>query len=296
VSFDTASLGFMTLRAMYENSGRTAVDLDIAEIEASGGQPALRFYDEASRNRDRFTLMAEFNPVSAVGVHLSVATGKDDYAGADSTQEFGLLNNSNNAFTVGVNYAPHAKVDIGVDYGRETFNSEQESRNANPAPDASWTNPDRNWTLTNDEHVNTVTAYVNLVRLIAKTDMRFAYDYSSSDQAFIHSGPRISALAATPPGQFIALPNVTNSWTHLTFDLTYSLSKKLGLGFSLLHEGFDVSDYATINTGGPQTLPDAKVGAQSDNARIDWWGSLLTGYGNRPYSGTTGVVRVFYFF
>jgi hypothetical protein len=296
VSFDTASFKIMTLRAMYENSARSAIDLDVDEIVAGGGQPALRFYDEASRNRNRFTLMAEFNPVSAVGVNLSVAYGKDDYEGADSTQEFGLLNNKNTAYTVGVSYAPNAKVNVGADYGRETFNSLQESRNANPLPDAQFNDPNRNWTLSNDENVNTFTLYLNLNKLLAKTDMRLAYDYSSSDQAFVHAGPRIAALAATAPGQFVALPNVTNSWTNLTFDLTYALSKKMALGFSLLHEKFDVSDYATINTAGPQTLPRADVSTVSDKARIDWWGSLLTGYGNRPYSGTTGVVRLFYYF
>jgi hypothetical protein len=296
VSFDTASFNFMTLRAMYETSTRDLVGLDTAAILAVGHQPALRFYDEAARNRDRFTLMAEFNPMSSVGVNLSVAYGKDDYKGADSTQQFGLLNNDNMAYTVGVTYAPSPKVNVGVDYGRETFTAVQESRNANPAPDAQWTDPNRNWTMTNDENVNTFTLYLNLNKLIAKTDMRLAYDYSSSDQAFVHSGPRIATLAATAPGQFIALPNVTNAWTHLTFDLTYALSKKLALGFSLLHEKFDVSDFATINTAGSQTLPRADVSTVSDNARIDWWGSLLTGYGNRPYSGTTGVVRMFYYF
>jgi hypothetical protein len=296
VSFDTASLKIMTLRAMYENTARTAVGLDVADITGGGGQPALRFYDEASRNRDRFTLTAEFNPISSVGVNLSVATGKDDYAGADSSQQFGLLNNDNTAFTVGVDYAPDAKVNVGLNYGYETFNSLQQSRNANPPPDPQFTDPNRNWTLTNDEHVNTVTAYVNLLKLVSKTDVRLAYDYSSSDQAFVHGGPRIAALAATPPGQFIALPNVTNSWSQLRFDATYALSKKAAVGFSLLYEKLDVSDYATINTAGPQTLPRSDVSTVSDNARIDWWGSLLTGYGNRPYSGTTGIVRLFYFF
>ena len=65
----------------------------------------------------------------------------------------------------------------------------------------------------------------------------------------MHGGPRISTLAATAPGQFIALPNVTNSWSQLSFDLTYALSKKMAVGFSLLREDFDVSDFATINTG-----------------------------------------------
>ncbi len=296
VSFDTMGNAYVAVRAMYEHTSREAVNTDVEDIAASGAQPALRFYDEASRNRDRFTLLADFTPVSTVGVTVSVATGKDDYQGADSSMQFGLLNNTNKAYTVGANYAPNMKVNLGMNYERETYNALQQSRNANPAPDPSWTDPNRNWTLTNDENVDTVTLYVDLVKLIEKTDMRLAYDWSRSDQAFIHGGPRIPALAATPPGQFIALPNVTNDWKQLTFDLNYSLSAKVGVGFSLLHESFDVSDYATINTAGPQTLPVSSLGTQTDKARIDWWGSLLTGYGNRPYSGTTGIVRVFYFF
>ena len=297
-SFDSSSLKFMTLRAMYENTARRSVGLDVADIAESGAQPALRFYDEASRNRDRFTLLAEFNPVSSVGVNLSVATGKDDYSGADPTQQFGLLNNKNQAYTVGVTYAPNMKVNVGADYGREIFNAVEQSRNANPLPDPQFTDPTRNWTLTNDEHVNTFTLYLTMNKLLPKTNMRLAYDYSSSDQAFIHGGPRITTpvTGLQAIGQFIPLPNVTNTWTHLTFDFTYALSRKMALGFSLLHEKFDVSDFATINTAGPQSLPASYLGAQTDTARIDWWGALLTGYGNRPYSGTTGVVRLFYYF
>ncbi len=296
VSFDTASLRFVTLRAGYEASRRDTVGLDPDAILAVGHQPALRFYDEAARNRDRFSLMAEFNPVSSVGVNVTVATGKDDYAEADSAQQFGLLDNSNNAYTFGVDYAPSAKVNLGMNYGYETYSAFQQSRNANPAPDAQWTDPNRNWTMDSQDTVNYFTAYVNLNKLIDKTDIRFAYDFSDSDQAYTHGGPRIPTLAATAPGQFIALPNVTNSWSQLSLDLTYALSKKMAVGFSLLREDFDVSDFATINTGRTADAAAADVSAVSDKARLDWWGSLLTGYGNRPYTGTTGVVRVFYFF
>jgi hypothetical protein len=198
-----------------------------------------------------------------------------------------------------VNYAPAAKINLGMDYQRENYKALQQSRNANPLPDPQFNDPNRNWNLNNDENVDTVTLFVDLIKLIDKTDMRFAYNWMNSDQAFIHGGPRIPALAATTPpatGQFIALPNVSNDWKQLTFDLNYSLSKKIGVGFSLLHESLDVADYATINTAGPQTLPVASLGQQTDTARIDWWGSLLTGYGNRPYSGTTGIVRLFYMF
>jgi Putative outer membrane beta-barrel porin, MtrB/PioB len=138
--------------------------------------------------------------------------------------------------------------------------------------------------------VNTFSVYLNLVKALAKTDIRVSYDYSDSDQAFVHGGARIAALT------FVALPNVTNKWHNATVDIRYSVSKNLGIGVSYWYEKFEVEDYATINTAGPQTLPRPELGSQTETARIDWLGGLVTGYGNRPYKGQTGLVRVFYEF
>jgi hypothetical protein len=294
VSFDTVGNQYVTLRAMYEHTTRDTIGLSIDRVIEMASQPALRFYDEAARTRNRGTFMVELTPVSTVGVTFSLASGKDDYQGADSSQEFGLLDNKNTAYTVGVNFTSSAKVNVGADYGRETFNSLQESRNANPAPDPSWTDPNRNWNLTNDEKVNNFSVYLNLIKALAKTDIRVAYDFSDSDQGFVHGGPRIAALAAA--NTFVAFPNVTNKWHHATIDLRYYVSKKLGIGASYWYEKFDVADYAAINSAGPATLPRPELGSQTDTARIDWLGSITTGYGNRPYKGQTGLVRVFYEF
>ncbi len=67
---------------------------------------------------------------------------------------------------------------------------------------------------------------------------------------------------------------MTNTWQQLTLDVTYALSAKIGIGFSYMYEKFDVEDFATINTAGPQTLPRPDLGAQTDTARIDWFGGL----------------------
>jgi hypothetical protein len=294
VSFDTIGNQYVTVRALFEHTKRQSIGLDIGDITSSGAQDALRFYDEASRNRNRGTLMVEVTPVSFVGLTASVSSGKDDYQGADPTQQFGLLNNKNTAYTVGVNVAPNAKMNFGADYGRETYNALQQSRNSNPAPDPTWTDPTRNWSVTNDEKVNNFSLYLNLTKVLAKSDIRAGYDYSDSDQGFLFGGPRIPALAAI--GQFVALPNVTNKWQHFTFDFTYPITKKVGFGFSYLYEKFDVADFATINTAGSATLPVASLGAQTNTPRIDWLGEINTGYGNRPYTGGTGVVRMFYSF
>jgi Putative outer membrane beta-barrel porin, MtrB/PioB len=294
VSFDTIGNQYVTLRAQYERTTRDAIGLSVSDLIDSGLQGATRIFDEASRNRDRGSLTAEFTPISMVGVNLSVSAGKDDYQGADPTLQFGLLNDKNTAFTAGVTVSPNAKVNLGADYGRETYDSLQQSRNANPAPDPSWTDPNRNWTLANNETVNTFTAYVNLAKAVEKTDIRFGYDYSDSDQGFVHGGPRIPVLAAL--GQFIGLPDVTNKWQRATVDVTYSLSRNVGVGFSYWFEKLDIADYAAINTAGPATLPVASLGAQTSTPRIDWLGELSTGYGNRPYKGQTAFIRVFYMF
>jgi len=318
VSFDTVGNRFVTLRALFEHIKRDTIGLNLEDITGAGGQDALRFYLDAARTRDRGTFIAELTPVSMIGVNFSLSTGKDDYQGADPSQQFGLLNNKNTAYTVGVNAVPNAKMNFGFDYGRETYNSLLRSRTANPfsgVPGAyeSWTDPLHNWDLTNDEKVNNFSLFLNLVKALPKTDIRFGYDYSNSDQAFIHGGPRIAALLApdntslrtagdTRPcatglaNCFVALPNVTNTWQHLTVDLTYSLSKKVGVGFSYWYEKFDVADYATINTAGSATLPLASLGTQTGTPRIDYLGSISTGYGNRPYKGQTGFVRLFYYF
>jgi len=294
ISYDLVGAQWLTLRAQYEKSKRRAIGFDEEVLVEMAMQPDARFYDEASRDRDRVTLMADLNPLSSFGVNFTLFHGKDDYAGADAAQEFGLLDNKNTGWTAGVNYAPNAKVNLGADYGRETYNAFQESRNANPAPDPTWTDPNRNWTMTHDEKVNTFTAYLNLVKAFANTDIRASYDLMDSDQSYTHGGPRIASLSAA--NQFVAFPNVTDKWQRATVDLTYSFSKKLGIGASYWYEKFDVEDYATINSAGPQTLPRTDLGAQTENSRIDWLGSITTGYAVRPYTGQTLFLRLFYFF
>jgi hypothetical protein len=294
VSYDLVGTQWLTLRGEYNHAKRRAFDFSEEILAEMGMQPAARFYDEASRDRDRFTLMADVTPVSSFGLNFTLYHSKDDYAGADSELEFGLLDNTSTGWTVGANYAPNAKVNVGIDYGRESYKTLQESRNANPAPDPSWTDPNRNWSLNHDDKANFVTAWVDLVKAIENTDIRIGYNFSDSDQAFIYGGPRISALAAA--NQFIPLPNATNKWHQATIDVRYSFSKRAGLGLYYMYEKFDITDFGTLTTAGPVSLPRTDLGPPTDTARIDWLGSLTTGYGNFPYKGQTFIVRLFYLF
>src|SRR6185503_11115392 len=84
---------------------------------------------------------------------------------------------------------------------------------------------------------------------------------------------------------FIPLPNVTNTWHRVSADVKHFFTPKVGVGVGYCYEKFDVADFATLDLPG-----------QAGTPRIDYLGEISTGYGNRPYKGSTAFVRLLYAF
>jgi MtrB/PioB family decaheme-associated outer membrane protein len=298
-SVDTVGNQYVTLRATIEHGSRVGSGFSESSLEDGGYQPGLRFYDEADRDRNRGVLLFTVTPAASVDLTFQFAKGRDIYNGPG--HEFGLLNNDNTSYNVGVGYAPIKQIAIGANAGTEKFSSLQSSRNANPPGSdyGSWFDPNRTWNLDNDEKMNSVNLYLDVLRAIHGTDIHISYDYSDSDNAFVHSGPRVLELltnTALTPGDtkpcpagvnscFLPLPNVTNTWQRFTADVKYFFTAKVGLGVAYWFEKFDVTDYSTIDLPG-----------QAGTPRIDYLGTLNMGYGNRPYRGSTGFLRLLYLF
>jgi hypothetical protein len=287
VSVDTLRTQYLTIRAGYDYTQRKGSGFSQSAIEDGGAQSGLRFYDEADRNSHKASVVFTVSPTAMVDFSASVATGREEYKGAG--HQFGLLNADVNDYTFSVGLTPNDRTDAGITYGRSTYSSLQLSRNANPPPDPTWTDPTRDWTMDNDEKVNTFTAYVNVMKLVKDSELRFGYDFNDSDNAYLLGGPRTTSLAAL--GQFVPLPNVTNQWQRFTVDYKVFLARNLGLGLGYWYEKFEVSDFNTIDTNGP-----VGFAAPTGTPRIDWLGGLMTGYGNRPYTGQTVFVRLLYRF
>jgi MtrB/PioB family decaheme-associated outer membrane protein len=270
---------YVGLRAMYERTVRDASGFDAAALTAGGAQPASRWYDDAGRTRNRTTLLVDVTPASFIGVNASMFVGDDDYDDAD--QQFGLLSNENTGYTVGLSIAPSPAISFGATYGYERYTALQRSRAANAAPDVSWTDPARDWDLDTKETVRTVALNLDLIRLLPKTEIRLGYDWTDSDQGFVYGGPRIDALASI--GQFAPLPAVTNAWQRATADVRYFMTPRVGLGAGYWFNKFEVDDYQTLD------LSDG-------TPRTDYVGSLMLGYGYRPFNANTGFLRIFYLF
>ena len=300
VSVDTVGHQWLTVRALYEYAKRAGSGFSEASLEDGGAQPGLRFYDEADRKRNRGTLLFVVAPMEVFDLTLSAALGKDEYDGEG--HQYGLRDNKNRSYNVTVDFHPVKAVDVGASYGRDHYVANQASQNANPPGSdyGSWTDPNRTWTLNNEENVNTFNLSVDLPKALGdKTGVKVSYDFSDSDNGFVFGGPRIFELqnnVALTPGDarpcaaglsscFLPLPNVTNRWHRLTAEMRYAFQKQVTLALGYWLEKLDVSDFATVDLPGQPGTP-----------RIDYLGELSTGYGNRPYKGHTAFARLLYRF
>lgn len=298
LSYDAMALGPLTVRAALDHGRRRGEGFILQGLDyeegVAGSQPGLRYYDEANRNRTRGSVMVSAQPTDIISLNLQVATTRDEYLADDFIPQgrdfFGLQRADITAFTAGIDVQPGDRYGFGASYGRERFETLQKSRNANPPPDASWTDPNRDWTLDNGETVNTVMAYLDLYQVINdRGEVRLGYEYNDSDIAFLYGGPRIPALQAL--GQFTPLPNVTNDWQRFTADFRYFVTAQVGFGLGYWYEKLGITDWRTIDSNGP-----VGFAAATGTPRIDWLGGLMTGYANRPYTGNRLFARLLYRF
>ena len=298
LAYDATLLQFVQLRANYDVGQRRGDGFIVEGIDyellPGGAQPGTRFYDEADRDRTRASAILSVNPASMLGVFVQYTTTRDTFKEDEfippGREQFGLLSQDLNAITAGVDVSPNDMLHVGVSYGFDKYSSTAKSRNANPPPDPTWTDPTRNWFLDQEDDVNNLSAYADLVGLAhSKAELHFGYELNDSNNDYQHYGPRVESLAAA--GQFIALPTIVNTWSRFTIDLRYFVTRQFGLGLGYLYENLDVTDWATIDTNGSVGFTPA-----TGTPRIDYLGGLVTGYGNRPYTGNRVFIRALYRF
>lgn len=304
LSYDTMGLSFIGIRAALDYGQRRGDGFVLAgedyESQLGGEQPGLRYYDEADRNRTKGSLMVSANPTDLMSIYLQFAAGKDEFLADESVpvgrEQFGLLDQDFYSWNIGASLSPREDIAFGANYGYDKYSAQQKSRNANPPPDPSWTDPNRNWFLDHADAVNNLNLYLDLLN-VGGAGIRFGYDYSDSDGAYEHSGPRVDQFnagigcVAGVTDCFIPLPNVTNTWQRFSADVKFFFTRQVGAGVGLYYEKLDVEDFATIDSNGSVGFTPA-----TGSVRIDYLGEVMTGYMNRPYSGFSFFTRLLYRF
>ena len=215
MALDTTGWQYLQLRAQYDYAKRTGSGLEEEVFDAENeGFAEPRQFDVSDRNRNRFTFLVSGSPGrQALASNAQVGIFREDRPDT----EFGLVSTDGNFYSVGVDVTPVQKLAMGLTWGRDEYKSLQRSRQANPGEQE--TDPRRDWTTDVKDHANSVYAYVDLLQAIAKTDIRYAFDWMDGANDTTYGLRPDQTLFTTVP--LIQLPDASHTITRSSLDFMY---------------------------------------------------------------------------
>jgi hypothetical protein len=274
VSYDRLTSQWLMLHTKYEYDHRRGSGLDTSELSADGEQPLLRTFDIADRDRNLFTVVASFMPSATnnLSFNASAGAGNDDYPNS----ALGLNHAKHYVWSIGADSTPGDNVTMSVSYSYDKFDWLSWSTNqpAFTPPTPQPRDLTRDWSTDGLDHVYSLLAFVDAKQLGSKVDLRFSYDFNRGQSAYVYG--LASPTTLTTPSQLSQLKSDLN---RLTFNSTYWLTSKVGLGFEYWYEKYTVNDFALDPTGIPQiNMPASLTVAPS---------AILLGYQYLPYTAHT---------
>ena len=282
-SVDVTGVSWLSVRGVFEHSKRRGTPVDGLELLAIGEQPTLRQYDISDRDQDRLSTILMVTPVSQFSINGSVAFGRQEYPGTN----LGLRNNDNHVYSLGFDFVPSDHVSLGASYGFEKYTALQASRTATPLPantEAYLNDPTqqfndsrRDWTDDSADRVHTINASIDLLKLLPKTDIKVAYDYSRAESVYAY-GLAANTVIATP----LPLAPVMNELQRGTVDGRYFVTKHLALGLVYWYDKYRVDDFAL---GPVSSLAQPATGTPT---------LMMLGYFYRPYTANSVMTRLTY--
>ncbi len=244
IKVDTLSTGLVSVRAMYEYAQRRGEGFDVKILTDVTEQPGMRHFDLAERDRNRFTLVGSFMPVTNWALNVSTAIGRDDYLNS----EFGLRDNNHNVYSAGFEGSPSERFNVGASYSFEDYNSLQRSRQANPG--AQTLDPSRNWATDAGDKVHSILLNADVLKIAEKLDLFFRYDYNRTRANYEYitgavanrTLPEEAIVPSTLPTP-VALPEIKSDLTRGSVDAVYEINRHISLGVTYWYDKYDVQDF-----------------------------------------------------
>jgi MtrB/PioB family decaheme-associated outer membrane protein len=271
-SIDSTGLQWGSLRVQYDRSYRTGQGLDEQVLEDLDEQISLRQFDIAYRTRDRVSAIVQYLPLSSIGLSATASLARE----RRPESAFGLQDNDVHGVTFGIDYTPAPTVVAALEYGYDMYSTLQRSRQANPPPDPTFTDPRRDWQTDEDEKVHTISASLNLAQVAPRTALRLGYDDVRDRSGYLYALALDSTLPAVQQ-----LPDIYTHFVVISADLEYTLSRRFSIAAGYRLDHFYTDDFAL--TPGIMNTPFIPTFL---NLQYQW----------RPYDVHSATLRVIYNF
>ena len=276
------AFGWAVLRAGFETGDRDRDDYDSLHGEEASflepgpgtNLPALRRFDQARRDVDRFTGLLQLTPGGGnLTFSLSYFYANEDYSAEEvvdaSGLRYGLIETTYDSFTAEADYSPSDRWNVFGFYTREMNENVQRGRQSGATPS---TDSRSDWTSDVRDEVDSFGAGANVVLLPDKLDLRLFGRYQDVEGR----NDLFSPPGGTPDVAF-PIPNFddTRIWTARA-DLEYRLAKLWSVVLGGWLERYEVDDSATTGLG--NYVP----------------GSFFIAANDGSYKGKVGYVRMSY--
>lgn len=243
-TFDITPTSWLLFRLGYKRFIRDAHEYDAGRVVVvdTADDPediresrlgALRKFDEAARDRDKFSFFTQLTPWETLTVFGGFDFFYDDYP----RTVIGVQEDISYVPSVGFTYAPRDWVTLFSNYSWERSNWRIQAMERNATTQTPEANPDRTWRSRGLDQINTVSLGSDM-KLIDRLTVRLQYTFSEAESMVRASGSTCAACTAATN-----YPNVTNRWHEFLTRLDYQLYKNVTLRFGYYFNRFNHKDF-----------------------------------------------------
>lgn len=209
-------------------------DYDTALGMTSGQNPLMRKYNLAHRYREFAEIGLSASLVDTpISIGMTYLWAEDDY----SKSELGLLEGSEDRFTVDFNWAFNEKSSLYLTAGTEALESLQRGSETFDGPV---------WDAAHDDDFTHYGGGIRIGGIGEKVDLTFDYTRADGETEILVTGP---AVSSDP------LPDLESTMDSLRVELSYAMSERFMLDFSARWERFEAEDWALEGVA-PDTVPN----------------------------------------
>jgi MtrB/PioB family decaheme-associated outer membrane protein len=257
-TFDIKPAPSMLFRLSYRRSVRDAHDydagrnavVDIGETHEEARDlrlEELRKFDQAARNRDRFTFFTQFSPWETLTLHGGFDFTNDRYP----RSVIGVTKDIDYAPSIGFAYAPVDWISIFGDYNWERFDWKMNAiaRNTGPGgcPDledrTAENCPAATWRSRGNDEIHTIKmgSDVQVIKNLLNLRLQYGFSFGSSEVNSSGNSPDSGDTGVVPATDY---PTIVNRWHEFLARLEYLFHKNLSL-----KAGYYFNSYSSKDRG-----------------------------------------------
>ena len=222
----------------YDAGRQVVIDTeDTPEEIRNERNPFLRKFDEAARNRDKFSFYTQVTPLQT----LTLFGGFDFNNDRFPRTVLGLKKDIDLVPSVGFLYAPLEWLSLFGDYNWERFDWKMKAmERSSPATGGELQNPvsdpGRVWTSRGQDQIHTMNFGTDIKLIKNLLGLRLQYGFSEGTTQVHSSGNTVG----TPATNY---PTIRNAWHEFLARLEYDFHKNVGLRLGYYYNSYSSRDY-----------------------------------------------------